>query len=205
MILVMTATIQMPSEFVVGEWPRPYKWTRDEYHRLADLGLFAGHRVQLIDGEIIEMSPQGSPHYVALTLATRALEAAFGAGYWVRPQGPLSLSKHSEPEPDVSVVKGSPRIAIGHPATAELVVEVSDTSLSFDLGPKSRLYAGTGILDYWVLDLQGRKLIVHRQPVADAAAPLGHRYADVRTLGPTDSIAPLSKPDAVVQIADLLP
>lgn len=205
MILVMTAMIQMPSEHVLGEWPRPYQWSRDEYYRLADLGLFASHRVQLIDGEIIEMSPQGSPHYVALTLVTRILERVFGADYWVRPQGPLSLSKHSEPEPDVAVVKGSPRTLIGHPATAELVVEVSDTSLSFDLGPKARLYARTGILDYWVLDLQNRKLVVHRQPIADPAAPLGHRYADVRTVGSSEQVSPLAKPDAAILVADLLP
>ena len=205
MILVMAATIQNPSPSRVSESPRPYKWSRDEYYRLADLGLFDGHRVQLIDGEIFEMSPQGSPHYVALTLVTEALQRAFADGYWVRSQGPLAVSQHSEPEPDVAVVKGSPRTLIDHPSTAELVVEVSDSSLSFDLGPKARLYARHSVPEYWVLDLQGRKLIVHRHPVADASVALGHRYADTCTLAATDKVSPLAKPDSFVQVSDILP
>lgn len=205
MILTMTATIHNPIPSVVSEPPRPYKWTRDEYYRIADLGLLVGRRVQLIDGEIIEMSPQGNPHYVSLSLVTQALERAFGAGYWIRAQGPLALFGNSEPEPDVAVVKGNPRTLTGHPSFAELIVEVSDTSLSLDLGRKAALYASAGIADYWAVDLQGRRLIVHRQPTADAGAPLGHRYADIRALAPTDSVAPLAKPDAVIPVADLLP
>lgn len=205
MILTMTATIHNPTPSLISEPPRPYKWTRDEYYRIVDLGLLVGRRVQLIDGEIIEMSPQGSPHYVSLSLVTQALERAFGAGYWIRAQGPLALFVNSEPEPDVAVVKGSPRTLTGHPSFAELIVEVSDSSLGFDLGPKAALYASAGIADYWVVDLQGRRLIVHRQSTADTTVPLGHRYADIRTLGPTDSIAPLVKPDAAIQVAELLP
>lgn len=205
MILVMTATIQMPIPSLVAESPRPFKWSRDEYYRLADAGLLAGHRVQLIDGEIIEMSPHGGSHALVITLVQEALLSAFPKSHVIRVQLPISIPSRSEPEPDVAVVPGRPRDFPTAPHSAILVVEVGDSSLELDLGPKAALYASAGIADYWVIDILGRRAIVHRQPIADAGVALGHRYADIRTLAATDKIAPLARPDATIDIADLLP
>jgi len=201
----MTASIHNPIPITAIAPPRPRRWTRDEYHRIAEIGLLDGQRVELIDGEITEMSPQGNSHYITIALVERALARAFGPAYWVRTQGPLSLFSHSEPEPDVAVIHGDPRGVQSHPSSAEIVVEVSDTSLALDLGAKARLYARAGITDYWVVDLQARRLIVHRQPATDSGSPGAYRYADIRTLGPTDNIAPLSVPGANISIAELLP
>src|SRR5947209_6068047 len=109
--------------------PTLRRWTRSEYYRLADLGLFRGQRVELIGGEIIQMPPQKNLHAIAIGLAEDALRAAFGPGHWVRPQLPLHLRPRSAPEPDLAVVLGSPRDYAGanHPRTALLVIAVSDT------------------------------------------------------------------------------
>jgi Uma2 family endonuclease len=92
-----------------------------------------------------------------------------------------------------------------HPTTAVLVVEVADSSLTYDTGPKAHLYAAAGIADYWVIDVNGGHLVVFRDPVADAAAPRGFRYNSVLTLARGQSVNPLAAPTAVVQVADLLP
>src|SRR5437868_4680709 len=97
--------------------PTTRRWNRDEYYRMGEMGLFQGQRVELIDGEIIQMAPQRDVHAACIALAARALERAFGPAYWVRHQLPVEVSKYSEPEPDISVVSGSPRdfIGTGHP------------------------------------------------------------------------------------------
>jgi Uma2 family endonuclease len=99
---------------------QPRRWTREEYHRLAELGILGPEeRVELIDGEIVVMPPQSSPHYTAIRAAEEALRASFGPGYDVRVQGPLALEERSEPEPDVAVVPGTFRDdEREHPASA---------------------------------------------------------------------------------------
>lgn len=206
MIKAMTATLHNPIATPPSHGlPQRRRWTREEYYRIADMGLFQGQRVELIDGEITEMSPQGSPHYVTIALVERALIRAFGPDYWVRTQGPLALSKKTEPEPDIAVIHGDPRTAPAHPSSALLVVEIADTSLDFDLGAKASLYASAGIADYWVVDLNARRVIVHRQPTPDAGAAFGHRYADIQTLDATGRVSPLANTTAVIAVADLLP
>lgn len=185
------------------EEPQPFKWTRTEYHRLGDAGLFLGQRVQLIEGSIIEMSPQKHPHAAGIDLTRVALEAAFGRGYWFRNQLPLTLSDISEPEPDIAVVRGGPREWTDHPTSAELVVEVSDTTLRFDLGKKLATYAQALIPEYWVVDLVHRQLIVHRLPKRPRSGAA--RYEEVAVYEADAVVKPLSKPKASVKVADLLP
>lgn len=185
------------------EEPQPFKWTRAEYHRLGDEGFFLGQRVQLIEGSILEMSPQKHPHTASIDLTFWALEAAFGAGWWVRNQAPLKLSDISEPEPDVAVVRGGPREWTDHPTTAELVVEVSDTTLRFDLGKKVATYAKALIPEYWVVDLVHRQLIVHRLPKRPRSGAA--RYEEVAVYEADAVVKPLAKPKASVKVADLLP
>ncbi|HTN77292.1 MAG TPA: Uma2 family endonuclease [Pirellulaceae bacterium] len=177
--------------------PRPKRWSREEYARLFDEGFFAGQRVELIDGEILLMSPQGPDHASTIELVAEAVRAKFGDAYWVRIQMPLALSKFNEPEPDIAVVKGTPRTVRQHPESALLVVEVSGSTRNFDRGVKAREYALAGIQDYWVVDLAATQIIVHREPAeGQYRAITEHRRGDAITL--------LACPESAIQVADLL-
>jgi Uma2 family endonuclease len=151
----------------------------------------------LIDGVILEQGPMNPPHAITLGLVEEAIRTAFGSGWWLRHQSPLILSQDTDPEPDLAVVAGRPRDHAGHPTTADLVIEVADSSLNFDTNEKRLLYARAGIREYWVVDINGRRLLVYRDPQASD-------YATQQALGPADSVSPLAVPAAVVRVADLL-
>jgi Uma2 family endonuclease len=174
---------------------------------LSEAGFFQDRRVQLLDGEIIEMPAQANLHAAARTLTKDALSQAFGAGFWVRELAPLDLSPYTVPDPDHAVVPGKPRdyLSRSTPTTALLVVEVSESTLGFDRNRKGSAYAQADIADYWIVNLVQRQLEVYRNPVADPSHPFGFRYADRLILDPGDSIAPLAAPQANVAVADLLP
>jgi Uma2 family endonuclease len=173
---------------------------------MAEWGWFNEQRVMLIDGEILVMATQKSPHSIGIALTADFVGSAFGVGFWVRQQMPLVLEGVSDTEPDIAVVRGSPRDYLqGHPRTALLVVEVSDTTLRFDRTRKASLNARGGIADYWVLNLVDRQLEVYRNPLPAEAEPFGYRYADQTILRPGESIAPLAMPTASIEVADLLP
>jgi Uma2 family endonuclease len=182
---------------------RPRRWTRKEYYQAAECGLFKpGERLELLDGEILQkMSPQKPPHATAIADTARALEQAFGSGYYARQQLPLILTARSEPEPDIVVVPGTPRDYLtGHPtaAQARLVVEVADTTLRLDRKRKLEAYARSGILEYWIENLPGRQLEVYRDPS-------GSRYQSITVYSEQEAIVPLAAPQSLVQVADLLP
>jgi Uma2 family endonuclease len=185
--------------------PRNLLWTVDQFHYLGDLGMFEGRRAMLIDGVIVEEGPMNPPHRIALELSTEALRSVFGSGWRVCVQMPLVLGQVTDPEPDIAVVAGSPRTATTHPTTAALVLEVADTSLRYDTTVKVATYAAGGIADYWVLDVNGRELLVYRDPAPDPTAAQAYTYLTRQTLGPADSIAPLAMPGRAVSVADLLP
>jgi Uma2 family endonuclease len=185
--------------------PGPRYWTREEYYRLAELGFFRGQRAERIGGQILVMSPQNFAHYAAIDKIAETLRGAFGPGFWVRTQAPLELDQSSDPEPDVSVVTGRREDYSGHPTAAVLVVEVSDTTLAYDRGDKANLYAAAGVDDYWVVDLNGRRVEAYRDPKPDSAKPFGAWYTKVTVCGPTDTITPLAAPSARIMGADLLP
>ncbi len=185
--------------------PRTKRWTRKEYYRLFDLGFFEGKRVELIEGEILEMPAMSSPHAVALGLTHEALRMAFGAGYWIRDQAPLHLGPRSEPEPDVAVVAGEPRDYQHHPTSALLVVEISSRTLYYDRGRKARLYAKAGLGDYWIINLLDNQLEVLRDPQPDPQRVGRYAYAAKTVLKTTDFVTPLAVPNARVAIRDLLP
>jgi Uma2 family endonuclease len=185
--------------------PRARRWTKAEYLRMEELGFFHGQRVELLDGEVIEVPPMNNAHAVALGLAEDALRAAFGLGHWVRVQMPLDLSLTSEPQPDLAVVPGRPRDYSQHPTAALLVVEVSDTSLAFDRGRKASLYAAARIGDYWIVNINERRLEIRRDPIPDAGEQYGYRFATELILKAGDSAAPLAVPQASVAVAELLP
>ncbi len=185
--------------------PSTKRWMREEYYRMGELGWFQGQRVELIDGEIIEMSPHGNPHAVGIGLAQCVLSRVFGDDHWVRVQLPLRVGPQSEPEPDAAVVQGTPRDYTDHPTSALLVVEVADATLSYDTKRKTGLYASAGITDYWVVNLVDMCLEVYRQPVPDASTPFGHSYAEVKRLGGSERVTPLARPQLHILVSDLLP
>jgi Uma2 family endonuclease len=185
--------------------PRVKRWTREEYHRLAELGLIPEKRVELIDGEIFELSPHSFDHFWAIDNLADILKDIFSDSYWVRQQGPCVHGEFSEPEPDVTVVKGNKRIFRNHPTVAVLAVEVAKTSLAYDRGKKASLYATMGVPDYWILDLDNRQLLVHRSPVADETMPFGHRYSQIESIASDGHVSPLEKPEARIAVIDMLP
>jgi Uma2 family endonuclease len=184
--------------------PQTRRWTKDEFHQMADLGWFQDQRAELIDGEIVVLSPQKFPHGSITDGIAQILRDAFGPTFWVRSQLPLDLGETSEPEPDVSVVKGPRLNHKNHPATAVLVVEVSDTTIVFDRRQKARLYASAQISDYWIADLVHSQLIVHRDPVGGSTPSEAFRYAKVVSLSKDQIVSPLSAPSAQIKVADLL-
>ena len=122
----------------------------------------------------------------------------------MRGQLGLYFGINTDPVPDVAVVLGHPRSFTQHPRTAELVIEVSDTTLAYDLGDKASLYAAAGIKDYWVIDVENRRLHVFRDPQPDASKKYGHGYATVSVLNPTDTIGALAAPNSTVSVGELM-
>ena len=181
------------------------RWSRLEYERLIDLGVFQpGDPIELIGGELLVAEPQGAPHYTSIRKTARMLERAFGPSWEVRTQGPMGLDEESEPEPDVAVVPGEPEdYRSAHPSRADLVVEVSESSLAFDRDHKGSVYARAGILDYWIVNLVDRVLEVYREPAPDAAAPFGARFAQREILDPSRQVSPLAAPEASIRVRDL--
>lgn len=196
------------TEPVAEPWePQPRRWTRDEYYRLVEAGVLGtGHRVELINGEILEMSPQRSPHSATVSLVGAALRALFPVGFHVREQLPFVAGEISEPEPDLAVVTGSPRDYVAqHPDAALLIVEVSDTTLAYDRGTKASLYAQAGVAEYWIVDLPHRCVEVRRDPAAIPGQVFGCGYRSLTIFQGGQEIVPLGAPHGVVAVADLLP
>jgi Uma2 family endonuclease len=187
--------------------PEPHLWTRDEYYQMSEMGLFLECRVQLIEGEILEMPAQKNFHALAIGLTHEALRLAFGGGYWIRVQMSLDLSPLSVPDPDLAVVLGNMRDhrTVNNPTTARLIVEVSETTLAFDRRRKASLYARVGIADYWIVNLVDRQLEVYRTPVPDSSQRYGYGYADKTILTANDFVSPLAASHAQLAVADLLP
>jgi Uma2 family endonuclease len=200
----MSTTLTRPAPPKVKETGvRRRRWTRKEYYRAAEAGIFRpDERLELLDGEILEkMSPQNPPHATGIEDAADALGQAFGPGYRVRQQLPLVLTDRSEPEPDVVVARGTRRdYRARHPTAAQtvLVVEIADSSLRLDRSRKLRSYARAGIPEYWIVNLPERQLEVYRDPS-------GARYRSVIFYTETEAVVPLHAPQSSIRVADLLP
>lgn len=201
----MTALLTPPQPAPQPSGPRPFRWTVQLFHHLGDLGVFEGRRANLIHGQLIEEGPMNPPHRIALELTDAAVRTAFGPGWRPCIQMPLVLGLGNAPQPDVAIVKGSPRDALVHPATADLVIEIADSSLTYDTTTKAELYATAGIADYWVLDLENRRLLVFRDPASLPHGLGATAYRTHLTFGPADAVNPLAHPAASVRVADLLP
>ena len=181
--------------------PTPYRFTRDEYYRMGDAGLFVDKRVELLDGEIITVPPQNPSHAGVLTLVPSVLMRVLGASVAIRIQLPIILDDWSEPEPDIAVCQPDPDSYMSaHPKADQviLLIEVAGSSLSYDRGQKTVAYARSGISEYWILNLVDRKIEMFSDP-----DPVAQRYRTARSAGVGDM---LSLPGGVALAAtDILP
>jgi Uma2 family endonuclease len=183
------------------------RWTRVEYDRLIDIGIFLpGDKVELLGGQLCVSEPQNSPHAAAICLAEEALRQAFAGSWSIRVQLPIALDQESEPEPDLTVVSGGPRDYLAdHPARPVLVVEVTDSSLALDREHKGSLYARARLREYWIVNLADRVVEVYREPGPDVTAFYGWAYRFLQRLSAEQSVTPLAAPTARIAVADLLP
>jgi Uma2 family endonuclease len=191
---------------VIEPYVKTRRLRRVEYDRLVDLGMFAGERLELLDGLLVVREPQGSPHAAIAAHIAQVLAAAFGPGWHPRLHSPLALDDNSEPEHDVAIVTGGPLDYVGaHPATAALVVEVADSSLKLDRRLKGGLYARAGLPEYWIANLAEGAFEVHRRPRRVADAAYGWVYRSIDILRPPATVTPLATPGVRIPVADLLP
>lgn len=154
---------------------------RTEYDLLIEQGVFGeDDRIQLIEGELVELSPQNAPHAGIVEALTERLVPALIGRARVRVQLPLIAGEYSEPEPDIAILPADePRDR--HPERALLVIEVADSTLRLDVVRKARVYAGAGVPEYWVIDVGGDVVHVHTEPASGA-------YATVSKHGPDDAL-----------------
>jgi Uma2 family endonuclease len=182
------------------------RWTRVEYDQLVARGVFDGESLELIGGQLIVGEPQGNRHAACIGVAGAAFSAAMPQGWVVRIQAPIALDDESEPEPDVAVVAGAHAdYRSKHPTRPALLVEVAESSLSFDRRAKASLYARGGVHDYWIVNLIERAVEVHRDPAPDPSALYRWQYRSVTRLTPPAEITLLALPGVRVAVRNLLP
>ncbi|MEH2304824.1 Uma2 family endonuclease [Nostoc sp.] len=142
------------------------KWSVDDYHRMVEAGILRGRHLELLAGEIVEMSPETPIHYTTAKRGAKYLEELLSGKADVRFNGPITLSD-SEPEPDIAIVRlPESSYSDRHPAPQDIfwIVEVAKTSLKKDLDIKAAIYATAAIQEYWILDLSTKQVIVLRNP-----------------------------------------
>jgi Uma2 family endonuclease len=192
----MTLAIEQP--------PPPWvkRWTKREYNELVERGAWQGQHIYLFRGELIEMSPQYHPHAFAITELVDALHLHFGIrqGYKVRVQLPFETPGESMPEPDALVCTDAHFLRQPHPKEAVLVIEVADSSLDRDR-EKALEYAAAKVPEYWILDVNNRRVELYRDPVIDKTTALGFRYALMRLVEENETIEPLAKSGSAMAIA----
>jgi Uma2 family endonuclease len=185
----------------VGTELQRRRFTADEYYRIAEAGiLHEDDRVELVDGEIVEMTPIGSPHAACVDRLALFLQRSVDDRGIVRVQGPIRLDAHSEPQPDLSVLK--PRAdfyASGHPAPSDvlLVVEVADTSLRYDRDVKVPLYARAAIAETWLVDLLNERVEIFSQPTP-------HGYQQSRRAGRGERLTSSAVPAVSLLVDDII-
>jgi len=168
---------------------------------MAETGILRpSERVELINGELIVMTPIGPRHGAVVDRVTRTFITLAGDSAIVRTQGTVVLDRFFAPEPDIALLRPRDDYYIANNPSAEdvlLIVEVADSSLEYDTTTKLHLYAIVGIAEYWVADLQSERLLIHSEPSGDT-------YAKVRELHRGDTVAPVLLPDCRVPVDVLL-
>jgi Uma2 family endonuclease len=177
-----------------------HRLTVAEYHRMGETGIFSPEaRVELIEGEVIDMPPIGSLHAGTVDYIADVLRLTCGGRAIVRTQNPVFLDLRSEPQPDVALLRPRPdfyRNAHPTPSDVFLIVEVADTTLAYDTQIKLPLYARHGIPEAWLVDLPNRQFIIHRIPT-----PTG--FQDVQTLTDLSAVSPFLLPGVTIDLSGL--
>lgn len=177
--------------------PRPKRFTSEEFSRLGELG-FLDERTELIDGEILQMPRIGPRHAHTINRLPAFLAQHTGKELVIRSQAPLDLGT-SQPQPDIAIVAGpEDSYREAHPKKALLVIEISQSTLSFDREVKSGIYSQAGIPEYWIIDLDSGRVEVRREPKE------GVGYAEIRLYTAGEVVAPMARPEALLKVEDLL-
>ncbi len=174
------------------------RWTVEDYHRMIESGLLAGRQVELIDGQIIDMAPELPIHRVTYRRGAKYLEGLLGDRAVVFATAPITLLS-GEPQPDICIAAPpESRYDERHPLSEDIywLIEVSNSTLTYDLAEKARSYAQGKIQEYWVLDIKGSQLWVHREPE-------NGEYQSVRRFS-SGKVAPLAFPEIEVEVSRLL-
>ncbi|MFN8524456.1 MAG: Uma2 family endonuclease [Chloroflexota bacterium] len=175
-----------------------HRFTIEQFHLLGTAGVIdPACRVELIEGEVVDMPPIGSGHGGAVDSVAEMFFDRFRERAIVRVQNPVLLPPNSELIPDVALLRRREdhyRFAHPTPEDVLLVVEVSDSTIRTDRGVKAPLYARRGVVETWVIDLDGRAVHVYRQPSDDG-------YKVIQTLRPGDLISPAAFPDTEIPVA----
>ena len=175
-------------------------FNREEYHRMGEVGILKrGDHVELIRGDIIEMSPIGRRHQAFVDNLSQLLILRIAGRAIVSVQNPVVLADDTEPEPDLKILRRRSvpyKELEAHGDDVLLIIEVAETSLSYDRSTKLRLYAETGIPEYWVVDCAAESVEVHRSPDAGG-------YRDVSRFTGSASISPLAFPDVRAGLAEI--
>lgn len=177
--------------------PTRYRISVDDFHKMGEAGIFTeDDRIELIEGELIEMAPIGGPHMNVVNKLTRLLVTAVGDQGVVSIQNPVILPPYSEPQPDVTILKpGFDNLAAGVPRGSDvlLLIEVADTALAYDRGRKLPLYAQHGVSEIWIVNIAAKRLEIYGEP-----GPSGYRRK--LELGPGDEVSPAALPGVKIQV-----
>lgn len=199
----MPVAATAPSSLTPLELPERKKFTRDECDFLEREGLLDPERYELIEGDVLFKVSKNRPHVITATLLNLWLGKTFGRR--MATEAPVDVADQdnptSRPEPDFVILKCSQlelRDRNPRPEEIALAVEISDSTLAFDLRIKAGLYARAGIVEYWVADVAGGRMIVHREPVDG-------RYRNVAVYSGDERLAPLESPEDAVRLSDVFP
>ncbi len=186
---------------------KPKRFTIDEYHRLISLGfLTEGDRIELIRGELIQMTAKGTPHTVCGSILCRQLDRLLGDQAVIRGQDPITLANHSEPEPDVVIARGRHEDYLAHhpyPEDILLVVEISDSTLAYDQTTKLGLYAEAGISNYWIVNLNAYQLERYSQPYQNIQGEFNYLTKQISLAN--QSVAIPGFEDALLDLSRIFP
>lgn len=174
------------------------KWSISDWHKLIESGILDDKNVEFLEGEIISMAPEGIPHSATNREIDEYLRELLKDRAYISQAHPITLI-NSEPEPDIAILhlpKQNYRTRHPHAEDIYWLIEVSQTTLNFDLTNKAQIYAQNGIAEYWVIDLNNKQVIVHTQPV-------NNQYQKVKKFK-TGSINPIAFPDLEVNLNQLL-
>jgi Uma2 family endonuclease len=174
----------------------------EDYHRMGEAGLFRpDERLELIEGDLITMAPIGGSHLYIVNLVAQAFSVQLGRAAIVSVQNPVSLRPHSEPQPDIAVLQSQwARRGAGVPSAADvlIVIEVADTTLTYDRDAKIPLYAQHGIAEAWLFDVAAEQVTVFRDPSKEG-------YRTVLPQLREAALAPLQLPGVTINLAEIWP